>query len=68
MTKSKNDKSKHDNLASEGKRDELTGRAKKAAGELTDNDDLKREGSIDKAKGKTKQAVDKAADALRGDD
>ena len=36
----------------EGKKDELKGRAKEAAGDLTDNADLKREGRSDKAAGK----------------
>jgi uncharacterized protein YjbJ (UPF0337 family) len=45
--------------------DELKGRAKRAAGELTDDDGLKREGSVDKAAGKTKRAVDKVADKAR---
>ena len=41
--------------------DEMKGRAKRAAGELTDNDEMKREGSVDKAAGKAKDIVDKAA-------
>ena len=41
--------------------DEMKGRAKRAAGELTDDDGLKREGSVDKAAGKAKDMVDKAA-------
>jgi len=48
-----------------GNSDEATGRAKRAAGELTDNDRLKREGSIDKAAGKAKDAVDKVADKAK---
>jgi uncharacterized protein YjbJ (UPF0337 family) len=35
----------------EGKADELKGRAKQAAGDLTDNDDLKREGKMDEKGG-----------------
>jgi uncharacterized protein YjbJ (UPF0337 family) len=46
----------------EGKADELKGRAKQAAGDITDNDDLKREGKADKASGKVKQKVDDAKD------
>jgi len=53
-----------------GKSDEIKGRVKKAAGELTGNDKLKREGQIDKTAGKVKQgvekAVDKTKDALKG--
>ena len=41
--------------------DEAKGRAKRAAGELTDDDKLKREGTVDKAAGKAKESVDKAA-------
>ena len=41
--------------------DEAKGRAKRAAGELSDDDNLKREGTIDKAAGKAKDSVDKAA-------
>jgi uncharacterized protein YjbJ (UPF0337 family) len=41
--------------------DEAKGRAKRAAGELTDDDKLKREGTVDKAAGKAKRSVDKAA-------
>ena len=46
----------------EGKKDELKGRAKEAAGDLTDNADLKREGKTDKAAGKVKQKVEDAKD------
>ena len=52
----------------EGKMDELKGRAKEAAGDLTDNDKLKREGKTDKAQGKVKQTIedvkDKAEDVV----
>lgn len=55
-----------------GKGDEIKGRVKKAAGELTGDEKLKREGTIDKAAGQTKQgvekAVDKAKDVLQGKD
>ena len=49
-----------------GKTDEMKGRVKKAAGELTDNPKLKREGEIDKAAGKVKQGVDKVKRTLQG--
>ena len=45
--------------------DEMKGRAKRAAGELTDDDRLKREGSVDKASGKAKNVVDKAANKAK---
>ena len=48
-----------------GKSDEMKGRLKKAAGELTGNNKLKREGSIDKAAGKIKQGVDKVKAAVK---
>jgi uncharacterized protein YjbJ (UPF0337 family) len=54
------------------KLDETKGRAKEAAGDLTDNDRLQREGKMDQAgakvKEKTGEAVDKVKDALDGDD
>lgn len=42
--------------------DEAKGRAKEAAGDLTDNDKLKAEGKADKAAGKVKDAVDTVKD------
>ena len=44
--------------------DDLKGRAKEAAGALTDNDDLQAEGKRDQQAAKAKQAVDKAGDAV----
>lgn len=49
-----------------GKGDEMKGRAKEAAGALTDDEKLKREGKVDQAAGKTKQAADKAVDKVKG--
>jgi uncharacterized protein YjbJ (UPF0337 family) len=46
----------------EGKMDELKGRAKEAAGDLTDNRDLKNEGKADQTAGKVKQKVEDAKD------
>jgi uncharacterized protein YjbJ (UPF0337 family) len=46
----------------EGKMDELKGRAKEAAGDLTDSKDLQREGKTDKTAGKVKQKVEDAKD------
>lgn len=45
--------------------DELKGRAKEAAGDLTDNDDLKREGKVDQATGTVKDKVGDAADKVK---
>ena len=45
--------------------DDLKGRAKEAAGDLTDDDDLKREGKIDQGKGKVKEVVDDVADKFK---
>lgn len=51
--------------------DEMKGRAKEAAGDLTDNNDLKREGKIDQATSEVKEKVgdiaDKVKDALGRD-
>lgn len=44
--------------------EELKGRAKEAAGAITDDDQLKREGKADQASAKIKRGVDKAADKL----
>jgi len=44
---------------------ELKGRAKQAAGDLTDDKELKREGQVDKAAGKTKEGVEKLADKAK---
>ena len=50
--------------------DQIKGRIKEAAGDLTDNDDLKREGKTDRAAGKTKEVIadlrDKAEDTVDG--
>lgn len=45
--------------------DDLKGRIKEAAGDLTDDDDLKREGKIDQGKGKVKDVVDNIADKFK---
>jgi len=58
--------------------DDMKGRAKQAAGDLTDNDDLKNEGKADRmgakvksaasdAKDKVGDAVESAKDAVTGD-
>jgi uncharacterized protein YjbJ (UPF0337 family) len=56
---------------SDGTFDEMKGRAKEAAGDLTDDDDLKNEGKVDRASGSIKDKLDqftgKIKDALRRD-
>jgi uncharacterized protein YjbJ (UPF0337 family) len=56
---------------SDGTADDLKGRAKEAAGSLTDDDSLKNEGKVDRASGSVKDkvgdAADKAKDVLRKD-
>lgn len=50
-----------------GKIDEAKGRAKKAAGDLTNDQSLKDRGRADRAKGKVKKGADKVAEhAKRG--
>ena len=52
--------------------DDMKGRAKEAAGSLTDDEDLKREGKLDQAvagvKDKVDQAAEKVRDAVSSDD
>jgi uncharacterized protein YjbJ (UPF0337 family) len=50
---------------SEGKYDEMKGRAKEAAGELTDDEDLEREGKADQAAGKIKDKANKVVDKVK---
>jgi uncharacterized protein YjbJ (UPF0337 family) len=56
---------------SDGTTDDLKGRAKEAAGDLTNDDSLKNEGKVDRASGTVKDkvgdAADKVKDALRKD-
>jgi uncharacterized protein YjbJ (UPF0337 family) len=49
----------------ESKFDEMKGRAKEAAGDLTDDDDLKKEGKVDRAGAAVKDKVDKATDKVK---
>jgi uncharacterized protein YjbJ (UPF0337 family) len=55
----------------DGKADDLKGRAKEAAGDLTDDQGLKNEGKVDRATGSVKDAIgdasDKAKDAVNKD-
>ncbi len=47
-----------------GKMDKMKGKAKQAAGDMTDNDELEREGERDEAAGKMKDKVDDAKDGV----
>ena len=47
------------------KADEIKGRAKEAAGDITDNDDLKREGKVDRATSSVKEKVEETVDKVR---
>lgn len=44
--------------------DEVKGRAKEAAGAITDDDDLKREGKTDRAAGSVKEKAEQARDKV----
>jgi uncharacterized protein YjbJ (UPF0337 family) len=46
--------------------EEFKGRAKEAAGDLTDDDDLKREGKLDQASADVKDAASDAVDKVKG--
>ncbi|HEV7494621.1 CsbD family protein [Baekduia sp.] len=50
---------------SDGTTDDLKGRAKEAAGDLTDDDSLKNEGKVDRASGAVKDKVGDAADKVK---
>lgn len=45
--------------------DDLKGRTKAAAGDLTGDDDLKREGKVDQASGAIKDKVGEVADKVK---
>lgn len=45
--------------------DDAKGKAKEAAGDLTDNDDLKNEGKVDQATGTVKDKAGDAADKVK---
>jgi len=49
----------------DGTTDDLKGRAKEAAGDVTGDDGLKREGKVDKATGKVKDKVGDAGDKVK---
>ena len=45
--------------------DEVKGRAKQAAGDLTDDESLKKEGRVDKAVSDVKEKIDDVADKVK---
>lgn len=47
------------------KMEDLKGRAKEAAGDLTNDDSLKREGKVDQASAKVKETVGDVADKVK---
>lgn len=47
------------------KAEEYQGRAKEAAGDLTDDEDLKREGKVDQTSASVKDKVSDAADSIK---
>jgi uncharacterized protein YjbJ (UPF0337 family) len=49
----------------EANMDKMKGKAKEAAGRMTDNERLEAEGKIDQAKGDMKSAGEKAKDAAK---
>jgi uncharacterized protein YjbJ (UPF0337 family) len=50
---------------SDGTTDDLKGRAKEAAGDLTNDQSLKNEGKVDRASGSVKDKVGDAADKVK---
>jgi uncharacterized protein YjbJ (UPF0337 family) len=49
----------------DGTTDDVKGRVKEAAGDLTDDQGLKNEGKVDRATGSVKDAVDDASDKAK---
>jgi uncharacterized protein YjbJ (UPF0337 family) len=49
----------------DGTADEVKGRVKEAAGDLTDDQGLKNEGKVDRATGSVKDKVDDAGDKVK---
>ena len=47
------------------KMDEMKGRMKEAAGDLTDNERLEREGKVDQGKAEAKDVVNKVGDKIK---
>jgi uncharacterized protein YjbJ (UPF0337 family) len=58
-------------VSEEGKKDQVSGRLKEAAGALLDDEELKKEAKLDKAAGDLKEAVgrtiDRVKDAVTGE-
>jgi uncharacterized protein YjbJ (UPF0337 family) len=52
-------------MADGGNLDDLKGRAKEAAGDLSDDDSLKNEGKVDRATGSVKDKADDVSDAVK---
>ena len=50
---------------SDGTFDDMKGRAKEAAGDVTGNDDLRREGKVDRASGSIKDKLDRLTDKIK---
>lgn len=50
---------------SDHKAEEMKGRVKEAAGDLTDDESMKREGRIDRGSAAAKKAIDKVSDKLK---
>lgn len=50
----------------EHKGEEVAGRLKEAAGDVTGDENLKREGQMDQASAATKKKIDEVADAIKG--
>lgn len=48
-----------------GEMDKMKGRAKQAAGDLTDDESLKAEGEVDEASGKAKDTFNDAVDGVK---
>jgi uncharacterized protein YjbJ (UPF0337 family) len=49
----------------DGTKDDLKGRAKEAAGDVTDDQGLKNEGKVDRATGSVKDAAGDAGDKIK---
>ena len=56
---------REETVMGDGTTDDLKGRAKEAAGDLTGDEDLQREGKVDQAGGKVKDGVEKATDKVK---
>lgn len=52
-------------MAEEHKGEELKGRAKSAAGEMTGDEDMKREGKLDQASATAKEKIEAAKDKAK---